>query len=340
MARLEEFDFDMPDNGRIQDAFIKCRNILAGHTKVMVSLSGGADSDMMMDIIEKCKWPHNEIFYVFFDTGIEFEATKRHLKYLEEHYGITIEKTKPKKTIPKSCLEDGQPFLTKAVSENISRLQRHNFQWEDGTYEELSKKYPKCLSALKWWCNDWGDGSSFNIERRSWLKEFMLENPPDFKIGQKCCQYAKKEIAKKWKKEHYVDLSCIGIRKAEGGNRATIYKNCFTKKEDEADEFRPVFWLTDDDRKQYIKYFNLKLSDCYTVYGLPRTGCSGCPYSHDFKKEVAVLDEFEPKLGKAVRNIFKDAYAYQEKYYAFRDEHKEQEGSYAKKRRIEKGVEE
>ena len=44
-------------------------------------------------------------------------------------------------------LEEGQ------VSEWIERLQRHNFQWEDKSFDELYKEYPKCKVALQWWCN-------------------------------------------------------------------------------------------------------------------------------------------------------------------------------------------
>ena len=61
----------MPNNKTIVDAMLKAESILAGHKKIMVSISGGSDSDVMMDMIERCKSPENEIDYVFFDTGIE-----------------------------------------------------------------------------------------------------------------------------------------------------------------------------------------------------------------------------------------------------------------------------
>lgn len=335
---MSVINMELPPNGTIFDSMMKCESVLAGHKKIMVSISGGSDSDVMMDMIERCKHPDNEIDYVFFDTGIEFQATKDHIKFLEDKYGITIHRTKPVKSIPKSCKEHGQPFMSKTIAENISRLQRHNFQWEDEPYEVLVKKYPKCQSALSWWCNHWGEKSSFNIERRKWLKEFMVANPPQFLISQKCCQYAKKELAKTWKKEHVVDLSCIGMRQAEGGQRAMRYKNCFTKGEGGPDEFRPIFWLSDKDKAEYIEFFGVQLSDCYTKYGLKRTGCSGCPFALNWRNELAAVEQFEPKLAKGVETIFKDSYEYLNAYERFCEEMNEKYGgiSYAEFRRQQK----
>ena len=74
----------------ISDAFTKADSILnhKEYKNIACSVSGGADSDIMIDICEKVK-PHG-VHYVWFDTGIEYQATKDHLKYLEERYDITI----------------------------------------------------------------------------------------------------------------------------------------------------------------------------------------------------------------------------------------------------------
>ena len=76
----------------ISDAFTKADSVLnhKGYKNIACSVSGGADSDVLVDICEKVK-PH-EVHYVWFDTGIEYQATKEHLKYLENRYGITIER--------------------------------------------------------------------------------------------------------------------------------------------------------------------------------------------------------------------------------------------------------
>ena len=59
----------------------------------------------------------------------------------------------------------------------IERLQRHNFQWEDKPFDTLYKKYPKCKSALMWWCNAHPQGSRFNISVNKYLKEFIIQTP-------------------------------------------------------------------------------------------------------------------------------------------------------------------
>jgi len=307
----------------IYDSMYKADSVINNdkYKTVMCSVSGGSDSDLLVDICTKVD-KSNKVRYVFFDTGIEYQATKEHLKYLEERYNIKIEVEKAIKPIPLSCKEHGQPFLSKQISEYISRLQKHKFNWEDDTYENLIKKYPRCSSALKWWCNEHerktnGSESSFNINYRKYLKEFMLLNPPQFKISNKCCTYAKKNVAGKFKKENKVDLSIVGVRKAEGGVRATTYKTCFDKKEIGVDEYRPIFWYSNLDKQQYIEDNEIKNSRCYSEYGLKRTGCVGCPYGRDFENELEIVLKHEPKLYKGINNIFKDSYAYTRDYKEF-----------------------
>lgn len=38
--------------------------------------------------------------------------------------------------------------------------------------------------------------SMFNISYNKYLKEFIIQNPPDFRISKKCCTYAKKKDLK------------------------------------------------------------------------------------------------------------------------------------------------
>lgn len=158
---------------------------------------GGADSDVMIDICYRCDID-KKIQYVWFDTGIEYQATKDHLKYLEDRYGIEIKKYRPSKPVPLACSEHGQPFLSKQCSEFISRLQRHNFDFENGNkdFDFLNSLYPGCKSALEWWCNK-KQSIAFRISYNSWLKEFMIKNQPDFRISASCCNYAKKDIVHK-----------------------------------------------------------------------------------------------------------------------------------------------
>lgn len=284
-------------------------------SKVMVSISGGADSDIMIDLITRLGNGYKDkVHFVFFDTGLEYEATKEHIQKLQNKYGVKIEIEKAKKPIPISCRKNGQPFISKWVSENIERLQRHNFQWEDEPLDILIEKYPRCKSALRWWCND--HAPSHCISQNKWLKEFMIANPPTFNISNKCCQGAKKDVAKDYKKRNEITLSMVGVRKAEGGVRASI-PSCFTPKENEPDEYRPLFWYTSSTKKEYETFFNVEHSRCYTEYGLKRTGCAGCPFGRDFENELRIIEKHEPKLLTAVNKIFKDSYKYTREYRDF-----------------------
>ena len=290
------------------------------YNNIAVSVSGGSDSDIMVDMFTKCD-PDRKVRYVFFNTGLEFQATKKHLEYLEKKYNIVIEREKTIKSIGTSCREYGQPFISKHVSEMMSRLQRHNFKWEDKPFDELYKEYPKSKSALQWWCNSYGEGSFFNINRKKLLKEFIVENPPDFKISNQCCNFAKKNLSKRFNEENEIDLNVVGVRRSEGGVRATRYKSCFSLNDDAQDEYRPLLYFTDNDKAEYKEHFNVKYSDCYEVWGMKRTGCAGCPYGRQLDNELDLIEKYEPKLHKAVNNIFKNTYDYTRRYYEFRAEY-------------------
>lgn len=288
------------------------------YDNIAVSISGGSDSDIMIDMFTKCDNEH-KVRYVFFDTGLEYEATKNHLDFLESKYNIKIDREKAIKPIPLCCKKYGQPFLSKHVSEMMSRLQKHNFKWEDKPFEELIKKYPKCKCALQWWCNEKGEKSSFNINRNKLLKEFIIHNPPNFSISNKCCTLAKKKVSVKYNKINNINLDVVGVRKSEGGLRATRYKNCFDKNDDTYDKYRPLFFFTDKDKLEYKKHFDVKYSDCYEIWGMKRTGCVGCPYGKELEQELDFIKQYEPKLHKAVCNVFIDSYAYTKQYYEFRE---------------------
>lgn len=281
---------------------------------IAVSISGGADSDLLVDLCERCS-PH-QVRYVWFDTGIEYQATKDHLVYLEQKYGITIERVKAKIPVPLGNKKYGQPFLSKQASEYIGRLQAHNFKWEDRPFDELYKEYPKCKSALIWWCNVHGNGSCFTITRNTWLKEFMIKNPPTFNISPKCCDGSKKKPAMQYVKENKIDLMLIGLRRAEGVNRAANFKNDFELSHG-IQYFRPILFYSDSDKAEYEETFGIVHSKCYTEYGLRRSGCAGCPYGRDCDFEREILMKYEPKLYKAVDNIFKESYEYTLKYKEF-----------------------
>lgn len=284
-------------------------------------ISGGNDSDFALDIVYHLDI-NGKVVYVFLDTGWEYQATREHLDYLELKYGITILRVKAKKPVPLAVRQYGQPWFSKFVSSMINRLQKHNFQWEDEPYEVLSKRYPKCQSALKWWCNANGEKSRFNIERNRLMKEFIIANPPWFMISSDCCTYGKKLPAAQFNREHNVSLSITGVRRAENGIRSQAYKSCFTDSSESNNNvafWRPLFWFADVTKKAYEERCDIVHSRCYTEYGLIRTGCPGCPFSSRWEDELNIMRNFEPKFYKAACSLFADSYKYARMYREFKE---------------------
>lgn len=312
------------DNPIILDAFLKCSQVFDQHEHALVSISGGADSDCMLDLCERVrKSVPIGITYVWFDTGLEYAATKRHLDRISERYGVEIVRFKPLKSIPTCVREFGQPFLSKYVSTHMERLQKHGFAWEEIPYESMLESYPRCVASVKWWCDKWTRTSEpgwFDIGRFRLLREFIVKNPPWFKVSNKCCEYTKKKVAAQANREFGVDLELIGIRKSEGGARSTI-SQCFSRHEGGVDTYRPLLWFSDADKADYERQFGITHSDCYKEWGFRRTGCVGCPFGKKIEWELDTAKRYEPNLVRAARSVFADSYKYTSMYRAYVAEH-------------------
>lgn len=324
---LEELLKDCPQNLAILKMLTKTWTVVNDplYKHIACKISGGSDSDVMLDVIWRCD-KESKVTYVWFDTGLEYQATKDHLECLEEQYGIRIQREKAALPIPLSVKKYGTPFINKRVSDYLERLQRHGFQWEDELYEQLIKDYPNCQTALKWWCNT-AKSEQFCIAHHKGLKEFLILERPCVRFSCKCCEYAKKKAGNRIMSEGNFDLDIIGVRKAEGGPRATAYKSCFDRRsknwqEDRAgwDTYRPLFWLSNEDKRQYVEAYQIVHSACYTKYHLKRTGCAGCPLGRDIQAELRTIREFEPKFYTACMHTFGAVYELTERYQKFKVE--------------------
>ncbi len=312
-----------PNNLRIVESILKARAVLARHSRCAVSVSGGSDSDTVMDLLELVKPEHCELLYVFFDTGLEYEATKRHLDELEQKYGVAIERRRPHKPLPVACREHGVPFINKDASEYIGRLQAHGFDWNDLPENATEEKYGRCKSALDWYfCRRppaKSGKSKYEISRFKLLREFIMANPPCFAISDKCCEYVKKQPARAFEKEMRPDLVVTGMRRAEGGRRSGSIKTCFTPQSGKGpDSYRPIWFWSDEDKAIYKAWRGIRYSDCYEVYGLKRTGCVGCPCNSRAEQELAIGEPFEPLLVRAARGVFGASLDYRRRYNAFK----------------------
>lgn len=302
----------MIDHARINNTLGKMAFYLSSHESISVSVSGGSDSDVIVHMIcTNFREYLPKIHFVFANTGLEYQATLRHLEYLENRYGITINRVRGV-PIPRAVKKYGVPFVSKQASEYMGRLQNHGFEWEGGNLEGLVAKYEKCRAALRWWCNDWGEKSRFNIDWNKGLKANMVKRPPKFQISAMCCQKSKKEPLTKFQKSIKADMVITGERKSEGGARATK-GNCFGHIHG-VDRYMPLYFWSDETKEYYIKAEGIVRSDCYEVWGMHRTGCVGCPFAKNIVDELKLMKQYEPKMFRACMNVFGDAYRLMDEY--------------------------
>lgn len=121
----------------------------------------------------------------------------------------------------------------------------------------------------------------------------------------------------KSKLTQYVAISAL---LGEHGDELELW--CSEKTDEE--KFLKMF---SDHPEMVWSYYNVTHSKCYIEYGLKRTGCAGCPFGRDFEYELEVIKKYEPKLYKAVNNIFGKSYEYTRKYKQFCKEMKNSEHS-------------
>lgn len=308
----------IPDNPHIQGAFFKAIGYLDRSKNIGVSISGGSDSDIALDFMHQCGVLDRCQVFIF-DTGLEYQATWEHIDYLKDRYGIEIDRIRAKQSIPSCCKQYGQPFISKMVSMNIERLQRAGFDWsDDRPFEQLVNDYQGVRWNLKWWTNNNQNLRMSNISYNRFLKEFLMDHPPKHKISQVCCQRAKKDTAKEYYKKANLDIVVLGLRQAEGGVRAIRYKSCYESQEKGPDKYMPIWWFTDQDKKEYKRFYSICNSKCYTQYGMRRTGCAGCPFDLQLKTTMEIMKDHEPKLYRAVSNVFGKSHELTEQYHQYR----------------------
>lgn len=338
--RPDYADFDAPAKFQAIQSIIAKR--LREHPNAICSYSGGADSDIMIDIIERTR----EIFvlplvkYAFFNTGLEMRATKDHVKATERKYGIKIEEYRPEVNIVKAVRIHGIPFVSKIMSAGLSEWQKKGIplsiaqEYDEALdkaakRKELKERYPKCESVINFLCccNSAGEprpNIQLVINSSKYMRDFISEYPPDFKISAKCCDYCKKDVAHKVQKGY--DMIITGERRDEGGMRSVPRKDntslCFTETSDGQYRLRPLYYVTDKDKAWYKERYGIKYSDAYEVYGLTRTGCCGCPISYKAVDDLEKIRPFEPNVVKAAWNIFGKSYEYRMQYNEYKQRRK------------------
>lgn len=331
-------DFDAPTKFQAIQSIIAKR--LKEHPNAICSYSGGADSDIMIDLIERTRQIFNlpPVSYVFFNTGLEMRATKEHVRATAEKYGVEIRECRPKINIVTASRKYGLPFVSKIMSAGLEGWQKKEIPLsiaeEYDTAEdkaakraELKERYPGSETTINFLCccNSKGEprpNIQLVINSSKYMRDFIGEYPPDFQVSAKCCDYCKKQVAHQVQKDY--DMIITGERRDEGGMRSVPRKDCttmcFTETSSGQHRLRPLYYVSDKDKEWYKDKYGIKYSDAYEVYGLTRTGCCGCPISYKAVDDLELIRPYEPTLVKAAWNVFGKSYLYRQKYNEYKAE--------------------
>lgn len=336
-------DFDPPAKFQAIESIIAKR--LKEHPNAICSYSGGADSDILIDLLERVRKVYRlpAIKYAFFNTGLEMKATKDHVKEQAEKYGVEIETFRPKVNIVTASRKYGIPFVSKIMSAGLNGWQKKQLplsiadeyaQAEDKAEKrkELKERYPGCESTINFLCccNSAGEprpNIQLVINSSKFMLDFIREFPPDFQISADCCTYCKKHLAHEVQKGF--DMIITGERRDEGGMRSVPRQDntslCFTETASGQFRLRPLYYVTDSDKAWYKERYCIRYSDAYEVYGLTRTGCCGCPISYKAIDDLEKIRPYEPTLVKAAWNVFGKSYLYRQKYNQYKAKRMEME---------------
>lgn len=149
----------------------KLLEYFGSHEHICISVSGGSDSDCIVHLVctyfpeflDKCK-------FVFVNTGLEYDATKRHLCDLEKRYGIEIDKIRGRSVVT-VVRGYGIPILSKQKSKEICDFIK-GMKW--ATERVLNSR-----------------GRYGYTDNQVELAKYLKSN--DIKVSCKCCDYSKKK---------------------------------------------------------------------------------------------------------------------------------------------------
>ena len=331
-------DYDAPRKFQAIQSIVGKR--LLEHPNAICSYSGGADSDILIDVIERARhlFELPPVKYVFFNTGLEMKATKDHVKATAEKYGVEIETVRPKINIVQAAKKYGIPFVSKIMSAGLSEWQKKGIpltiadEYADAEDKaakrrELRERYPKCESLINFLCccNAAGEprpNIQLVINSSRYMLDFIKEFPPTFPISAKCCDYCKKQVAHSVQKDF--EMIITGERRDEGGMRSVPRSGeansamCFAETSSGQYRLRPLYYVSDKDKAWYKDYYGIRYSDAYEVYGLTRTGCCGCPISYKAVEDLELIRPYEPNLVRAAWNVFGKSYVYRQDYNEYK----------------------
>lgn len=334
----------IPNNSNIREAIENIKMVMNNdeYDKVLVWLTGKPESTLLFNMCNELD-KENKCEYIYFHTEITLGADMEHMEYLSDKYNKEIVIEDIKGVVKDTCERFGVPFISIVVSYNISKLQSMGFEWEDESFEALCKKYLEVVNkpsgrntieidgkyykgnygSLRWWCNQY-DSKVYNINKYGYLKEFIMNNPPTFKISDKCCKEVIKKPLHKYATNNefdivlYDSINTSGSIKNKRSNQF-IKANFINRK---YDQYMPIYNLSQSDIVEYKRFYDLKFSDSYEVYHNNGGICIGCPYGgyYGIVQDIRMAERFAQGPGMLAKKVFEKSYEYTKEYTKFAED--------------------
>lgn len=280
----------MEDISRINNTMGKMAYYLGNHNNICISVSGGSDSDIIIHMVATYFREYlPKIHFVFIDTGLEWKATREHIKYLQSKYDVEIDKI------------HGMSVVTAVRTYGVPVISKYH----SGVIDAYCRDVPFSIKKVNATKEEVG-GYAFSPKHRA-LADACKER--EITVSCKCCDKSKKYPFNKYAKQLHCDLSITGERKAEGGTRAISHTSCFEpNNHGKWDKYMPLFYWDDGTKQYYKEHEDIRYSDCYEVYKMKRTGYVGCPFNSKVNEDLKLMQEYQPNLLKACLNVFGVAY--------------------------------
>lgn len=233
-----------------------------GKDKVYISYSGGKDSTVLSHI---AKSVYPDILHLFSNTTNEFPETLQHIKWEKEfnHTNIIT-------VIPKDA--KGNVWTFKKVVDTYG-------------YPVFSKRISNAIRTYQHALSDRTRTNALDYMERNFKKYCKYK---DFPISDKCCDRLKKDPLRRKAKELGLECAILGILASESYQREKDWLeygcNVFHVRKD--NQSRPLSFWTEDDIKEYIDRFNVKISILYDK-GYTRNGCMYCGFGVHLEKNGA-----------------------------------------------------
>lgn len=256
-----------------------------GENKFYISFSGGKDSTVLHHLIDEAI-PNNKIPRVFINTGIEYEFIRKYvidLKQKDDRFVIFNSNV----NITKMLQDNGYPFKSKEHSCKLAMYQSKGIN---------TKSIERYLD----------DNNSFKCPNKL---RYQFTDDFDLKISDRCCYELKKHPIQRYEKKSGRNISILGLRMGEGGQRAN-HEGCVVfDSSHELKKFKPLNPCSNEFIEWYLHKRNIKLCSLYyPPYNFKRTGCKGCPYAIDLQDQLEIMEKYFPNERKQCELIWKPIY--------------------------------